>query len=48
MIMGLRMNILTRTVNTESGLWILSMSSAQTIHLGCPFPCSKLHTKLPQ
>jgi len=39
-VMCLCMNILTRTVNTESGL---NMHSAHAIHVGGQFSCSKLH-----
>ena len=41
MIMGLHINILTRTVNTESGLWIPSMHTSPAMHLGVQFSCSK-------
>jgi len=36
----LLMNILTRTMNTLSGLWILSINGAVWLS------CSKLHTRL--
>jgi len=33
-IMGFVHEYATRTMNTESGLWILSKNSAHAIHLG--------------
>ena len=41
-VITLLMNILTRTMNTLSGLWILSMNSAIWLS------CSKLHTDCSQ